>query len=310
MSDQTYLSDPQLAARAESGDFEAFRAIVHRYSNALLSVAYSVLGDYHEAQDAVQEAFAKSYSRLHTLKDKKRLGSWLYTIVHRTSIDMKRAQRTSLPLDEALTPTSDLIHSWLERHALQEAVWTAMHSLEEKSKTAVILYYVSDWPMKEIGRFLNLSLSAVESRIRRARESLKRQLAGDYESYFRSCRLGLPFEERVSQHVLKRMGHFYIPATNKERTTEWFIIHFQLQRAPHGSLWLGTGQQLFVLECSNHTPPAQPLLTFAVDDVEACWAQLNTSGVVTGPIAEDEWWGSHFVFYDFDGNKYIAVTPK
>ncbi|PZD97678.1 RNA polymerase subunit sigma-24 [Paenibacillus sambharensis] len=299
----------QLAEQAAAGDFEAFRNIVHRYSNAMLSAAFSILGDYHEAQDAVQEAFAKSYSRLHTLKSKERLGSWLYTITHRTSLDMMKRRRTPLPLDEALAPSSDQVHSWLEHHELQEAVWAAMQCLEEKSRSAVALYYVSDWPMKEIGQFLNLSLSAVESRIRRARETLKRQLAGDFESYFRSCCLGSPFEERVSQYVLKRMGHFYIPAVNKERTMDWFAAHFQLARTPQGNLELGTGQQLYVLECANHTPPAQPLLSFAVYDAAACWSQLNASGVVTEPITQDEWLGSCFIFYDPDGNKYSAMAP-
>ena len=56
-------------SEARNGNYEAFRQIVLQYSNALLSVAYSVIGDFHEAQDATQEAFIKSYRQLHTLSD-------------------------------------------------------------------------------------------------------------------------------------------------------------------------------------------------------------------------------------------------
>ncbi|WHX49007.1 sigma factor [Paenibacillus woosongensis] len=69
MTEEIYPSDKQLAASAVEGDFEAFRAIVGRYSKVLLSVAYSILGDCHEAQDAVQETFVKCYQNLHNLKD-------------------------------------------------------------------------------------------------------------------------------------------------------------------------------------------------------------------------------------------------
>ena len=74
----------------QSGDFDAYRMIVNEYSNALLSVAYSVLGDFHEAQDAVQEAFLKCYRNLHILNDPAKLGSWLYAIAHRTSLDFAK----------------------------------------------------------------------------------------------------------------------------------------------------------------------------------------------------------------------------
>lgn len=63
---------------AKNGDFDAFRQIVLQYSNAMLSVSFSIIGDFHEAQDATQEAFMKCYRRLHTLDDPSKLGSPLY----------------------------------------------------------------------------------------------------------------------------------------------------------------------------------------------------------------------------------------
>ncbi|GAA0136236.1 hypothetical protein YSY43_30770 [Paenibacillus sp. YSY-4.3] len=303
----TEPSDRQLAASAIKGDFEAFRAIVLRYSKALLSVAYSVLGDYHEAQDAVQETFVKCHRNLHTLKDPSQLGSWLYSIAHRTSLDFIKKKNKLLPYDEATAPKLDNIHTWLDQHAIKESVWAALQTLEEKSKSAIVLYYLNQWPMKDIAPFLDLSIAAVESRIRRAREMLKLRLAGDFESYFRPYQPDRSFEQMVCEQVLKRAGHFYIPVSNKKQTTSWFFLHFNLKSSSHGNLLLESGHELYLLESVNHLPREIPLLTFSVSDANPLWLTLTSSGVRTEPIIEDDLFGKSFIFYDPDGNKFNAV---
>lgn len=307
MTEEIYPSDKQLAASAAEGDFEAFRAIVGRYSKALLSVAYSILGDYHEAQDAVQETFVKCYQNLHNLKDPSRLGSWLYSIAYRTSLDFTRKKHKLLPFDEATAPKLDNVHSWLDQHAVQESVWAALQTLEEKSKSAIVLYYLNQWPMKDIAPFLDLSIAAVESRIRRAREVLKLHLATDFESYFRPYQRDHRFEQMVCEQALKRTGHFYIPVSNKKQTANWFFHHFHLERSSHGNLLLESGHELYLLESESHSPREIPLLTFSVSDAKALWLKLISSGVQTEPIAADDLFGKSFVFHDPDGNKFNAV---
>ncbi|SFL36814.1 RNA polymerase sigma-70 factor, ECF subfamily [Paenibacillus sp. 1_12] len=310
MIEDTSSSDDQLVFKAQNGNLEAFRTIVLRYSNALLSVAYSVLGDFHEAQDAAQEAFLKCYNHLHTLQDPSRLGSWLYAIAYRTSLDFVKKKKTSLPFNDAMAQKSDNVHSWLDQHIIQESIWSALQTLEKQSKAAVVLHYLSDWSMKDIGQFLNLSPDAVESRIRRAREKLKLYLADDFEAYFRTYRLDRDFEQIVCEHVLRSVGHFYIPVTNKKQTTAWFFRHFQLGMTIHGNLQLESGHELYLLECHNHFPKELPILTFTVSDVDELWSLLQSKEVITNPIETDEWLGKRFVFYDPDGNRYHAVEHK
>lgn len=123
------------------------------------------------------------YRNLHTLNDPAKLGSWLYAIAHRTSLDFAKRSKRKLPLHET-APSSDIITPWLEQYVIHDSVWGALQELEEKSKSVVVLHYLSEWSMKEIGQFLNRSVSDVESRIRRAREVLKQHLARDFEHYF------------------------------------------------------------------------------------------------------------------------------
>lgn len=308
MEEDSQLSYQRIE-EAQAGDFEAFRLIVNQYSNALLSVAYSVLGDFHEAQDAVQEAFLKCYRNLNTLNDPAKLGSWLYAITHRTSIDFAKRNKRTLPLQDT-APSPDNVMPWLEQYAIQESVWGALQELEEKSKSVVVLHYISGWSMKEIGQFLQMSVSAVESRMRRAKEVLKGHLAGDYEQYFHSQRLGREFEQKVSEQVLKRAGHFYVPVTDKERSTAWFIQHFHLETSRHGNPVLESGQELYLLECQHHDPASLPVLTFEVTNVEDLGQLLQQQEIGTEPIQEDALFGKLLVFYDPDGNKYHAIEPN
>ncbi|WP_027086493.1 sigma-70 family RNA polymerase sigma factor [Cohnella panacarvi] len=299
-----------LISEARNGNYEAFRQIVLRYSNALLSVAYSVIGDFHEAQDATQEAFVKSYRQLHTLSDPSKLGSWLYAIVYRTSLDFARKKKRLAPLEDVMSSSVNPVEAWLDLRMTREAVWNAIQSLEHKSKSAIVLHYVSEWSMKEIGRFLNLSLSAVESRIRRARELLKRQLAEDFEPYFRAQRLDRTFEQKVMERLLRSMGHFYIPVLHRERTQDWFIRHFRLGISRHGNLLIASGHELYLLECQTHRPSEYPLMAFEVPDVNELWFTLQHGDVRTEPLVTDEWMGEHFVFADPDENLYHAIEKK
>lgn len=307
MIDKPSESDHQLVLSAQRGDFDAFRKIVLRYSNAMLSVAYSVLGDFHEAQDVAQEVFIKSHHQLHTLNDPNRLGSWLYSIAYRTSLDFLKKRKRTSPYHESMSPAEDVIHGWLHQHIIQEALSSALGNLEEKSKTAIVLYYLSDWSMKDISHFLDLSLSAVESRIRRAKDILKRFLAHDFETYFRPHRLGPDFEQMISEQLLKRIGHFYIPVTNKKHTTDWFLSHFNLEISSHGNLLLESGHELYLLECHTHSPKQIPVLTFSVSNADELWSSLHSQGVIAEPIEADDVFGRRFAFYDPDKNKYYAV---
>lgn len=307
VKEKNYHLDKDIVTNAQNGDLEAFRQIVIHYSNALLSVAYSVVGDFHEAQDIAQETFVKCYRKLHTLKDPNRIGSWLYSITYRASLDFIKKKTTNIPLNEAITQKSSHLNDWLDQHIIQDSIWNAIQSLEGKSKSAVVLYYLSDWNIEDIGIFLELSASAVESRIRRAREKLRINLSNDFEDYFRSYKLGVDFEQAVCEQVLRRMGHFYIPVKDKNRTKEWFIQYFHLGITLHGNLQLESGDELYLIECQSYTPSEIPILTFFVSNIEDIRLQLKRNGVKTETIQSNDLFGKIFSFYDPDGNKFNAV---
>ena len=86
-------TNDQEVRKAQRGDAKAFASIVRRYLPLVVSVAYSMVGDTHVAEDMAQETFHKAYRRLGTLRDPKRIGAWLYGIARTTSIDWLRKRR-------------------------------------------------------------------------------------------------------------------------------------------------------------------------------------------------------------------------
>lgn len=80
------MEDKEVVNSANQGDLEAYSALVSKYSNAVYATAFSVVGDFHYAQDIAQEAFVRAWSRLGMLEDSGKFGSWLFTITKRLSI--------------------------------------------------------------------------------------------------------------------------------------------------------------------------------------------------------------------------------
>lgn len=75
------VEEELLVERARSGDLEAFGTLVKRFQDMAYGCAYAVLGDFHLAEDAAQEAFVTAYHHLGKLRDPKKFPGWFRRIV-------------------------------------------------------------------------------------------------------------------------------------------------------------------------------------------------------------------------------------
>src|SRR5262245_22716237 len=90
------------------GDQRAFAELVGRYQSAVYNLAYRMLGDPTEAEDAAQEVFVRAWNQLHTFQLDRRFSTWLLSIASHYSIDLLRRRKPSAPLDDvALFVESD-----------------------------------------------------------------------------------------------------------------------------------------------------------------------------------------------------------
>jgi RNA polymerase sigma-70 factor (ECF subfamily) len=214
----------EIVEMATKGDINAFSCLIKKYSNALYSVAFNVVRDFHLAQDITQEALIKAFMSLNRLESPDKFGSWLYAIVHRQSIDWLRKKRNEDRLVGVAQIDSqhESVEDMIIRSEIHQSLWSAIHALEEKNRLIIILFYISGLSMKEISSFLDLSVQAVESRLRRSRKRLRQDLEDLMIDDLHSNKLGQEFVSQVKEKLLKRTGQFYIPVKDRLRTADWF----------------------------------------------------------------------------------------
>jgi RNA polymerase sigma-70 factor (ECF subfamily) len=172
-------TEAQWIADAKIGDKEAFANLVEKYHRPVYSVCYRMLGTPTAAEDAAQEAFIRAYQALDRYDPERSFATWLLSIASNYSIDQLRKKKVTI-----LSMDSEK-HAWLappdpgpspEKAALekekQALIQTILSELSEKDRAAVVLQYWHDYSYEEIAETLDLSTSAIKSRLFRARRLL------------------------------------------------------------------------------------------------------------------------------------------
>lgn len=163
------------------GNQAAFADLVTRYQTAVYNMAYRMLGDPTEAEDATQEVFVRAWNQLHTFQQDRRFSTWLLSIASHYCIDLLRRRKPSAPLDDvALFVPSD--EPQPEEVALQteqsEMVQRLLNKLPDKYRSVTVLRYYNDLSYDEIAKATGLTESAVKTQLHRARKMLAEQLVG------------------------------------------------------------------------------------------------------------------------------------
>ncbi len=168
-------------AQAQRGSDEAFTHLVETYQTHVYNLCYRMLGQPEAAEDAAQETFLRAYQHIHRYDSKRPFGTWLLSIAAHYCIDRLRRRRftmTSIDQDEeqggfeladanSPNPESEAIHGE-QREALQRL----LQRLDSTDRAAVVMRYWHDCSEVEIAESLNLTVSAVKSRLHRARRTL------------------------------------------------------------------------------------------------------------------------------------------
>ncbi len=197
--------DAALAA-ARAGDQHQFSALTEPYRRELQVHCYRILGSLQDAEDLVQETLLRAWRRLDTYEGRASIRAWLYKIATNACLDAldKRSRRV---LPSMLSPATDASQPftppvdepiWLEplpdhlivetasdpeaRYSLHESVTlafvAALQSLPPRQRAVLILRDVLDWRASEVADLLDLTVSAVNSALHRARVTLSRHYHG------------------------------------------------------------------------------------------------------------------------------------
>ena len=189
-----------LVLATQAGDRTAFETLVEPYQRELLVHCYRMLGSLHDAEDLVQETLLRAWEKRATFTKPGSYRAWLYRIATNLCLNaLTRVPRRSLPLETH--PETDLSLPlpprlrepiWLEpfpddlladqhtdpedralrREQTTLAFLEALQHLTPMQRAVLLLREVLEWPASEVAEWLNLSVSAVNSALQRARHAL------------------------------------------------------------------------------------------------------------------------------------------
>lgn len=166
--------------RARKGDAEAFSRLIELYQRPVYNLCYRMLNDGGDAEDAAQETFLRAYKSMKEYDPNRAFPTWLLSIAAHYCIDQIRKRRMAvvsmedLPYPE-ISDDAPGPESTISRKEEQGRVHALLETLNPTDRAAVVMYYWYDFSYDEIGEALSLSLSAVKSRLHRARLSMAQE---------------------------------------------------------------------------------------------------------------------------------------
>jgi RNA polymerase sigma-70 factor (ECF subfamily) len=182
-----------LVAAAKRGDVAAFEELVSRYEGKIFRLTMNITRNREDAEDAMQDAFLKSYSHLKDFQEDSRFYTWLVRIAANEALMRLRKRRPNqFSLDEPIEGDEDLMPRELQdwgpspeqrfaQTEMREILNEVIDKLEPDFRVVFVLRDIEELSTEETAHTLGISIPAVKSRLLRARLKLRQRL----DRYFR-----------------------------------------------------------------------------------------------------------------------------
>lgn len=188
--DYEAMAEPELVAFAQAGHREAFRVIMQRCNQRLFRIARGVVRDDAEAEDVLQEAYARAFARLDSFRGEAALLTWLTRITLNEARGRLRKRRTMVDLAEieaaqagsgqvVAFPAASLgpdPEADVARAQIRRLLESAVDELPDAFRTVFIMREVEECSIEETAANLGLRTETVKTRLHRARGRLRQAL--------------------------------------------------------------------------------------------------------------------------------------
>ncbi|HEX9406492.1 MAG TPA: sigma-70 family RNA polymerase sigma factor [Thermoanaerobaculia bacterium] len=171
-------------AAVKSGDAAAYDYLVSKYMKRVVSIAWGIVRNAHDAEDLAQEAFVKAFQTIARFKSGEPFGPWIYRIVTNLSLDVvKHRQRfRHEEINESLPAArGDRADLSAMTNELARRIDEAIESLPEMQRVVARLYLVEHFEHAEIAAMTSLSEGTIRSHLSLARAKLRERLIDLYE---------------------------------------------------------------------------------------------------------------------------------
>ena len=196
-----------LVVGAQSSDRDAYGKIVRRFQDMACGYAFSILGDFHLAEDAAQEAFIEGYRDLANLRKPAAFPGWFRRIVFKRCDRIRRGKEVStVPLKAAGEVSSDTSGpaQAAQKREMKDRVLDVIRSLPETERTATTLFYINGYSQDEVADFLEVPVTTVDNRLRASRKRLKQRMIHMVEQTLKSSAPDERFSRSVIDGLLAR----------------------------------------------------------------------------------------------------------
>jgi RNA polymerase sigma-70 factor (ECF subfamily) len=163
------MTDRAIIQQVLAGDAEAFARLVDRHYDRCARIAFRILGNREDAEEAIQDTFLRAFRALESYEDRERFSAWLTRIL----VNQCRTMWSRTQLREAVFSDVELkdaeLFAGAEEH---EGAWPdlehALAQLPAEQREAIVLRYTDDLTYEEMARVTGAGESALKMRVQRA----------------------------------------------------------------------------------------------------------------------------------------------
>ncbi len=170
----------ELIRKCKAGDARFYEPLVRAYEPSGLRLAVAMMGNVEDAQDALQEAFIKTYDTLHRFDLRRPFGPWFFQILRNQCRDMLRSRNAKFKveaLDEKVEQRPGDAERGPERarqrNAARELLWRGLERIGPEHREILVLKELEGFRYGEIAQILDIPEGTVASRLFHARQALR-----------------------------------------------------------------------------------------------------------------------------------------
>src|SRR3954454_2977852 len=179
---QTSYADEELISRILNGETNLYEHIMRRYNQRMYRICMSIIHDYNEVEDVMQNAYIKAYENLHTFKKKSKFSTWLLRILINESLLWLQRNKRKINFQQTVlkeniehsinyktnTPVQQMMNNELKK-ILEDAI----AQLAPKHRTVFVMREIENMSTAETSDCLHISQINVKVRLNRAKEMLR-----------------------------------------------------------------------------------------------------------------------------------------
>jgi len=173
----TDLPDLLLVERTRGRDTRAFETLVRRYNRRLYRISRSILSNDDAAEEAVRAAYIRAFANLDRYEPAGKFGAWLARLAFNEALTLRRHASGAVPAAVS-APTAEVASATDEATVSKQQLEAAIDALPEVFRTVLVLRVVEDLSGVEVAVCLGLNETTVRTRLYRAQQRLKPDVAG------------------------------------------------------------------------------------------------------------------------------------